>query len=133
MPEGVGYASSNVIAGVGKDLNYVGKHCYAYSGSIQDAASDAPDSVMLDFATGNETIKGKLQFESDSFAQQVYYLKVELNGIPIMNVIWDASPDIEGSLFPLHMIIPPYTTVKVSWGLSNDTKNGYATFTGKLL
>ena len=133
MPEGVGYASSNVIAGVGKDLNYIGKHCFAYSGGVTDAASAAASSVCLDFVTGNETIHGKLQFESDAFVTQVMHLDVQLNGISIFDVKWDNDPTKTVLLNPLRLIIPPYTNVKVLWGLDNDTKKGYATFTGKLL
>jgi hypothetical protein len=133
MPEGIPYASSNVIAGVGKDLNYIGKHCFAYSGAIVDAASGAADSVCLDFVTGNEAIHGKLQFETEANVTQVYYLDVQLNGISIFDVAWDNDPVKTILLNPLRLIIPPYTSVKVLWGLDNDTKKGYATFTGKLL
>jgi hypothetical protein len=132
MPEGIPYASSNVIAGVGKDLNYVGEYCFAYSGAVQDAASSAASTVCLDFVTGNETIRGKLQFETDAFVSQVFYLDVQFNGISIFHAIWDHSPDKTLMQSPLRLIIPPYTNVKVLWGLTNDTKNGYATFTGKL-
>ena len=117
-------------ASTGTGIRYIGDWAYAYSGAIQ--AANENDVTMLDFTTGSGIIKAKIQFESDSFVQQVYYFRVRLNDIIMMDVIWDSSPTLNSTLFPLHLILPPFTAVRVSWGLSNDTKNGYATLTGRV-
>jgi len=130
MPEPDTIPVSASVASSGKGLRYVGNWVYAYSGPIQ--AANENDVTMLDFTTGSGIIKAKLQFESDSFVQQVYYFRVRLNDFIMMDVIWDTAPDLTTNLFPLYLIIPPLTRVKVSWGLTNDTKNGYAILTGRV-
>jgi len=115
MPEGIPYASSNVIAGVGPDLNYIGNHCYAFSGSI---IANNNTVTCLDFKTGAGYIVA-------DFSQALNYSNVgngkligftiELNGIVICDNLeatqtFGTNENNQPSTFSF--IIPPYTQVK---------------------
>ena len=118
MPEGVGYASSNVVASAGLELNYVEDRVYAYSGTFQSATSAF---TMLDFTTGAKTIKGlfafngQIRFDSSVSAGGYSGYQVSFN--------WEK------------VVIPPYTNVKVE-GVSGEataTELMTVVFTGKTL
>jgi len=140
MPEGVDYASSNVIAGTGLELNYVQDRVYAYSGTFPAATSD---QTMLEFMTGSKTIKGLFECmgtfnpnasgnigDGKNTAFQIY-----LNGVVVSSIkigsIGESMPTKERQ----EIIIPPYTNVKLtvlSSGASG-TELSTATFVGKSL
>ena len=137
MPEGVGYASTNVIAGTGLDLNYIQNRVYAYSGTF--AASTA-SATMFNFQTGNKTIRGLFTLNG-----QIYYddgtagghsvFKISFNGV----VIHLTKCDTVGNDSPVQtfqkVVIPPYTNVLVECISSENNANELmtATFTGKTL
>ena len=129
MPEGIPYASSNVIAGAGLELNYVGNYVYAYSGTIQ--ATQSEDTV-LEFTTGNKLIVGSLTcsggIENNGggvSAGTLSAFTLSLNGIEIARVKTSTSgtsPD-NPSLENFPIMIPPYTLVKVTvFSTSTDGK-----------
>jgi len=137
MPEGVDYASTNVIAGIGLDLNYVQDRVYAYSGTFPAASST---EVMFNFQTGNKTIRGEFTFNG-----QIRYaagsagghsvFQLSLNGLVVGLYKSDtAQMDQPHQLFQ-EVVIPPYTTVVVECISGEDTANELltATFSGKTL
>jgi len=131
MPEGVDYSSSNVIAGVGPELNYVGNRCFAYSGN--QTLADATLVTALDFTTGNKVIKGKFQSSVDADALGTEYVRtfIEFNG---QSIVYEFEQRGGGSPSGdvKHVIIPPYTNVTVKMqGASNATATAW--FVGKLL
>jgi len=138
MPEGVGYASSNVVASAGLELNYVGNHVYAFSGTFASATSAF---TMLDFTTGAKTIKGlfafngQIRFDSSVSAGGYSGYQVSFNGI----IVALAKTDTTNNDMPIKgwekVIIPPYTNVKVE-GVSGEataTELMTVVFTGKTL
>jgi len=134
MPEGVGYASSNVVAGAGLELNYVGNQVYAYSGGI---SLNNQTKTALEFQTGNKTIKAKVQ-HTGRFAlygsSKTMEMIISMNGVKIiqMSRLTNAA---HGAIDfdPIHIIIPPYTTIKIEV-YTDDTQNldNFVTLTGKL-
>ena len=136
MPEGVGYASTNVVAGTGLDLNYIGDHCFAYSGEFPTTTSA---QTTLDFQTGNKYIifdayfTGPTQFSDPNTGREANW-QVSLNGIVVATVHTDTS---EGDVLTqpqLRFLAPPYTTVKIEVD-GNDGASGYKNcvmLTGKL-
>ena len=138
MPEGIPYASSNVIAGTGLELNYVGDHAYAYSGTIE--ATQSSDTV-LQFTTGNKLIVGFITcvggIENNGggvAAGTVTAFTLLLNGVDVARVKTSTagtSPDNPShATYPL--VIPPYTLVQVTaFSTSTDGKTSVL-ITGKV-
>tara|TARA_R100001086_G_C11769179_1_gene240416 strand:+ start:418 stop:828 length:411 start_codon:yes stop_codon:yes gene_type:complete len=134
MPEGIPYASTNVVAGAGLDLNYLGSHCFAYSGTFESVDGS---QTMLSFQTGNDYIKGLFTFNgpvriagASAGGSAVYQIK--FNGVVV------ALGKVESSDVPVQgfqeVIIPPYTVVEFTSRCDEDTANELITaiFTGKL-
>jgi hypothetical protein len=124
MPEGVGYGPQ-FTASVGKKLNYIGDHCYAYSGLITDNDSGSPQITLLDFTTGDGYIDLRLSILSDEAATAALYTLIELNGVGVFRLDGDAS-GIGSFQFdnPFYMIIPPFTRFHLKVG-SNSTGRGH--------
>ena len=128
MPEGVGYASSNVVAGTGLELNYVGNHCFAYSGvvSVDDTQTD-----LLNFQTGNKTIRAIIIFNSVT-TDKLYLHKILFNEIIVQEYFAFDSGGRRGVIFD--MIIPPYTSVRCTSENDEDnaSKDQIVSLAGKL-
>jgi len=139
MPEGIPYASSNVIAGTGLELNYVGDRCFAYSGTFQ---INTTAFTMLDFTTGSEPIKGRfygygpIKFDGTNInSGQFGGFQYSFNGNVVATSKSDTSQHDMGQVLEFECILPPYTNVKVE-GLSYATTAGFlmeVTFTGKIV
>ena len=113
MPEGVGYGPQ-FTASVGKSLNIISNHAYAYSGSIGLAQNT--DTTMLDFTTGKEYIIGNLAVQGDfnGMGSTATSLTIKLNGIAIVASITSAGNDAVAPFdYPLKLMIPPLSTVEV--------------------
>jgi hypothetical protein len=134
MPKGVGYSSSNVIAGAGLDLNYVGNHVFAFSGGITTLAGNA-DATMLDMVTGSEYIVGDFVFfaavDPNLTGGSKTQFKLTLNGIKVVEVDADTSQEDMQTYIRFPIIIPPYTNVKVVNEAAGDGFQTYATFSGR--
>ena len=135
MPEGIPYASTNVIAGTGLDLNYVGNRVYAYSGGIP---LNNETKTALEFQTGNKTIKAKVQhtgrFSVYGSSKSIEII-ISMNNVQVIRYSTSSNAahaplDID----PLHIIIPPYTAIKIEVA-TNDTQDldNFVTLTGKML
>jgi len=132
MPEGIPYASANVVAAAGKELNYIGDHCFAYSGAFT-MASAATEYSLLEFTTGNKTIQAWVAFRNVTlntnnnttakwYMNNVLVLQVELESSET------ASPGWVGRL-----IIPPYTAFKQTGQSDGSGIITLGTFTGKMI
>ena len=137
MPEGVGYASTNVVAGAGLDLNYVKDRCFAYSGLFEAKTSE---QTVLEFTTGSKVITGLFTYNgltriAVSNEGGISAFQTQLNSIPVSQCKCDtAAHDMPSQVFQ-EIVIPPYTVVKVICISSEDTANEKlcVTFTGKTL
>jgi len=113
MPEGIPYASSNVVAGSGKDLNYVGNHVFAYSKAIGVSNSE---TALLETTTGNKSIKCEVTFQYCTPGNHDYHYIIYLNGVIVFNQFMDNTAGIDGrksnQLFAIPLFIPPYTALK---------------------
>jgi len=111
MPEGIPYSSQNV-ASAGKELNYIGSHCYAYSGEV---SVDNTETNLLDFISGKEYIIAKVQIGSKAAESDDYEFKIYFNDI----VVFSNTFHQQGATYVdianwLPLIIPPLTGVKMS-------------------
>jgi len=136
MPEGIPYASSNVVAGAGLELNYIGRHCYAYA--IHGATTGEVD--YLSFTSGNSyivaelTINGHLEFGNGQGTLDAW--KLQMNGIIIGVYKTETTlttADLVGSVV-VPLLIPPYTQIIVSCDSddTNSDKLGSCSIIGKL-
>jgi len=127
MPKGVGYASTNVVAGTGLELNVVNEFAYGYSGQID---LNNTTQTLLSFQTGNYTFVGQWQMVFDKTAfgtgESIGYT-VQLNNIAVARLELEAAATTsEAVQQPVPLVIPPYTTVTIT----GDTDGGSIVVTG---
>ena len=134
MPEGVDYFASNVTAGTGLGLNYIGNHCYAISGSISVAGASSANTTLLDFSTGSEYLTADLQGFSTERGSAQLYLNVKFNSQDILKTEFDDAGSASGLLdMPIKLIIPPYTHVECLVGIETGaTKHWSLIMTGRV-
>jgi len=109
MPEGVGYGPQDTTS-IGKNLNVIGKHAYAYSG-IQTIASTGTFQTLLEFTTGSSLFVGTISWCGDAASTADFYVNIYFNGV----LIWNSTyQDSRGAMNdqPLPLVIPPYTHVE---------------------
>ena len=116
MPEGVGYGPQNT-ASTGLDLNIIGNHAYAFSGSVGNVdQGGAATTPCLDFTTGAEYHVGTLGWLFNSESNADTFLKIQINNVDIFKVQYAGGYSANTDQ-PLTLIIPPFTNFKVLWGL----------------
>jgi hypothetical protein len=126
MPEGIPYASSNVVAGAGLELNYIGNHCYAFSGEF---GTSGVSQTTLEFTTGKEYIifkayfTGPLKFSDPNTGREANW-QVSLNGIIIANIHTDTTEADITAQGELEFLVPPFTNVLIELD-GNDTDAAY--------
>ena len=130
MPEGIPYSSQNV-ASAGKELNYVGTHCYAYSGEVDVANTEL---YLLNFTSGKEYITGKVQLGSKAGENEDYEFKIYFNDVIVFSTVFGNQSHNEIGAWPIPLLIPPMTGVKMSLDNIADTDSRTWTvgLTGKL-
>jgi len=115
MPEGVGYGPQ-FTASVGKELNYVGKYCYAYSG-VKTTAGQSIELTLLEFTTGNHVIKAltepALAQVTNSGVDYLYRIYFNEVIIYFFNVT-RFSAAVEDLKDAINILIPPFTKVKMT-------------------
>ena len=109
MPEGIPYSSTNVIAGVGKDLNYIGDRVYAYSGYVSFSNSE---KTLLEFTTGSEYIVCDAQYTVMDDGEQIneddVRVVIKLNEVKAFVNIDSGSPNRVQTAWPdliYHLIL----------------------------
>jgi hypothetical protein len=115
MPEGVGYGS-NIVVGTGLELNYIGKHCYAYSGKF---ATNTTAFQVLSFTSGKGYIVGHMQLnggvDDDNPADStINTADIQFNGNTVALIrAGTATSDDSPMTVSQRLIIPPFTQVVV--------------------
>ena len=128
---GAGNVTGGNPSGTGTALNYIGNHCYAYSGDISVGGSL---TTMLEFTTAEQYIVGTYQIHGllAQIGANQLQLEVIMNGESITHTFWDSAQD---NLNPFEngILIPPYT--KVTFQLaqaSSGDKNMQITLMGRV-
>ena len=116
MPEGVGYGPQDT-ASVGLNLNIIGEHAYAFSGTF---ATSTSTQTVLEFTTGGYYtigeffLSGGVNYIAANLGdgQNTGY-KISINGIVVSLVklasITEAMPTVERE----PILLSPYSVVKV--------------------
>jgi len=135
MPEGTPYASSNVVAGTGLDLNYVGKHCFAYSGSI---IVNNSTETLLSFTTGSSYIIAEFKDGIDftNVGTKFVGFTIKINDIVVLtnyHTVDSGGKNESNTPSTYRLVIPPYSQV-VTEGTTNSAADipFYHIITGKL-
>jgi len=135
MPEGKGYGPQDT-ASIGKNLNVIGNHAYAFSGVFGTSNSEFE---MLNFKTGafytvgRFTCNGAARIDLvDVGAIAVFQLK--LNGIIVLQCKVDTNDKDSPSQTFMEVVLPPYTEVILSATASEntDTEKMSVSYTGKI-
>ena len=137
MPEGKGYGPQ-FTGSVGLNLNYIGNHVYAYSGTFPSLNSS---TTMLEFTTGSEYIKGQLvcnaaiDYSTGNIDSGVISgFKVSIDGQVVSIMKTDSGSEDMPSNTIQELILAPFTTVKVE-RIASGSNVGFlntATFTGRI-
>ena len=137
MPEGVGYSSSNVVAGTGLDLNYIQDRVFAYSG-LKSATTSLKTYLL--FQTGANAIVGTLQTnapvdDDTSTIGVTSATEVSLNGVKVAILKTDTKDEDMKASERMELVLPPYTTVLVTMVDDGNEVDRYGSviFTGRIL
>jgi hypothetical protein len=111
MPEGVGYGPQNT-ASVGKELNIIGEHAYAYN--VQIVNNETVN--LFEFTTGGYYLVGSVQGGRNMKSSGEGQFYIDLNEINAFYSKWDdgsGSTLVIPMVSPLPIVIAPYTKVKI--------------------
>ena len=128
---GAGNIAGSNPAGTGTSLNYIGDHCFAYSGAV---ATSNSTTTVLDFTTGVGYVIGKLQ---PTYLQagrgEDFSYKIVLNGERIGQFDLDAS-NTSTPFEEFDILVPPYSTLEITAENATDstTVSMGALFTGRV-
>ena len=118
-------------AGTGSNLNYIGKHVYAYSGII---TVDNVTTPMLSFTTGSGYIVAKIQVDNSSGSNDDIKYIVKFNGETVSSWYWSTAGNHNEPMNPVFVIMPANTIVTISaTNLSGSSqRNHSAIVTGRV-
>jgi len=120
---GGGNPAGGSFTGPAQALEVIGKHVYAYSGSITPVGGGSADTTALSFTTGNYYSVVKVYWTCQSTSVTVdQYVDIKMNNTIIFSSIAedDEASDNIGSN-GLKLIIPSYTKFELDIGLNGQT------------
>ena len=119
--------SSDIVKGNALQFTNDNKHCYAYSGVV---GVDNNETTMLLFNTNSEYVKVLAQPFNSTNSNDDLTVKIYFNDIIVYEeVMWNISFN---RISP-RLIIPPFTTVKVTFQntQTSTTRNACFVFSGE--
>ena len=108
MPEGIGYGPQ-YTASVGKELNYIGNHCYAFSGSVING--DGETDTLLEFTTSNSYMMGKFEVGFGIKANDDTRIEISINGVDVAANQYNNTFEVADTR-TFKLLIPPLSNVK---------------------
>ena len=129
---GAGNVAGSNPSGTSSGLNYIGDHCYAMSGVVNDSGgSSSAVTTMFNFTTGSSYALVDLDLITDVKAGENVYIDLILNGEVIYQGVWDDAPAKANSRPLVTFIIPSFSSVVFKWG-SSSNKNATAIISGRV-
>jgi len=117
---GAGNTAGSNPTGTGTSLNYIGDHCYAYSGSIAPTGGGSADTTALLFTTGNSYAMVEVNWTCISTSATAdQYFQILFNNEVIFNSIAEDDESATGQS-PLTLLIPSYTKVEIKVGIPSS-------------
>jgi len=131
MPEGVGYGPQNT-ASVGKELNIIGTHCYAYSGIVNIATT--PGTNALEFISPAKYLIVDVSVHTEANSGNNMEWRIKLNNVVVMQTEFDNSHSEETPSFAraVTILIPPFTKFELLGIQGTGALNWTAILTGKV-
>jgi len=113
---GAGNVTGSNPSGTGSGLNYIGSHCYAYSGSVTPDSSAGPETTALLFTTGNSYAMVDVNWTCTSTSATVdQFFRILMNGEIIFDSVAEDDEAATGQS-PLILLLPAYTKVEILVG-----------------
>ena len=106
--------SGNNPAGVSSNLNYIGKHAYAYSGSITLPANSL--TTMLNFSTANDSyVVGTFQLEGDfkQLGNDGINYQMLIDDQIVFDTDYSPSNDAQYADSPTNILLPPNSKIEI--------------------
>jgi len=118
-------------AGIGKSLNYIGNHAYAYSGAV-NVDQTGSFITLLQFNTSNQYIVGNVILGRNDFTSDDIVLYIEFDD-QIVGAFGSTSYT-DAADQDIELVIPPFTKVRIAArNLSQDVdRECYAMITGEV-
>ena len=107
-------------ASTGSNLNYLGQHVYANSGSID---IDNNDTTLLAFTSGAGYIVAKIQINNASGSSDDIRYTIKFNGETVSSFYYSGAGNQNEPFNPIFVIIPAETKVEVSGVNQQSTSN----------
>ena len=132
---GAGNVSGGNPSGTGSSLNYIGNHCYAYSGAFGATTSA---QTTLEFETGGQYIVGEMltlggvAFDTTGGLKSAF--RISINGEVVAVTLIDNQTDHSTSNNAIPMLLAPYSRVKVEVDSDDNNATVLSTtiFTGRV-
>jgi len=115
-----GFSNTVNPSGTGTSLNYIGNHCYAYSGVV--GVNDT-EKALLKFSTGNEYIRAIIQFNGGAAGGGDNYIyRVKYDSQIVQEYVTNSNTD-DAPNQKLNLIIPPFTNVECTAVNASDNSS----------
>jgi len=108
MPEGKGYGPQ-FTASIGFGINYIGNHCYAFSGSVING--DGETDTLLEFVTSNSYMMGKFEVGFGIKANDDSRIEISINGVDVAANQYNNTYEVADTR-TFKLLIPPLSNVK---------------------
>lgn len=107
------------------------KYCFAYSGEVSVANTELN---LIDIKTNSEYIVGHVQLGSKAQENEDYEFKIYFNDVIVFSATFGNQGQYYLGAWPVPIIIPPFTNVKMSLDNIADTDSRIWTvgLTGKV-
>jgi len=118
--------------GPNKGLSTIGDYAYAYS-SAAALTTATGEETRLEFTTGDYVFVGKFNALNGDTSGDTWYTSIFFNGILVMqDKTNNASAGHADNFNVLPVIIPPWTTVKVTIFVGADSDSVSCQFIGRI-
>ena len=127
---GAGNTAGSNPSGTGTTLNYIGGHCFAYSGLIRDEGSGSAATTLLDFTMGNSYAVVDFSILANNIsATSNNYINIIIDGESVL--AGEFTKGFENISNPITLLLPAYSRVQIKWG-SQGSYDATAVIAGRV-
>jgi hypothetical protein len=118
-------------SGTGTSVNYVGNHCYAYSGDIVVEDSSNAGTTLIGFTTGNRYIIAQIHVFNDQANALDDYIHVKIDGQLIIKARYQNAAELHQDQ-PTQILIPPYAKFELNASANDSPVRFTAVLSGRV-
>ena len=118
-------------SGTGTSVNYVGNHCYAYSGDIVVEDSSDAGTTLIGFTTGNRYIVAQIHVFNDQANALDDYIHVKIDGQLIIKARYQNASELHLDQ-PTQILIPPYAKFELKASANDSPVRFTAVLSGRV-